>query len=137
MLGEKKLNHFKSQFIQIDVCKVDTINIDRQLSVVFGHTKYHKKGSRNICIFFYLRKFRDFEVNFLVLRQYYSNRHFLCQTLLCINTVLENLPQNCHILCNFVRPKTFYKNFLNNSKFRPCLKQRVYFRTLNADLGFI
>ena len=51
----------------------------------------------------------------------FSNRHFLCQIQLCINAVLENLPQNRDnllqynkyilFLCNFMRPKTLDKNF--------------------------
>ena len=52
---------------------------------VFGRTKLHKKYLE---IYFLLKKVIVYCVSNNI------NRHFLCQILLCTNTVLENLPQN-------------------------------------------
>ena len=47
-------------------------------------------------IFFLLKIYRDFELNFLGIAAIgiYSNIHFLCKILLCTKPVLENVPQN-------------------------------------------
>ena len=46
--------------------------LKKSLSQFFGHTKLHKKGSRNVT--FSLKRFRDFEVNSVVLENVPQNR---------------------------------------------------------------
>ena len=114
-------NRIKIKRIMMHDHKIWSILTD-SLFQGFGRIKLHKKRCRNKKTI--LKKV--IAIFRLIFYNCISNRHFLCQKLLCTNTVLENWPQNRD---SFLKKKNIYfYAILCDKKFRiSCLLILIMF----------